>query len=149
MHQVMKRLLPHISIFVLMIFTITSVMQYHHHDCDGNIYIHLTTFDDLVIGASEHAIEHCKHDHPCNSHHRHGQHHESCSMHLGDYKASETATIATEWSTMTTPMFLCDNAVVLPDDVPVAIMVIDAEYYDCRISECISSASALRAPPVS
>ena len=59
----LKKILPHISLIVLLVFAITSVLQYHHHDCDGRIYIHLTTLDDIVIGNGGNAIEHCRHNH--------------------------------------------------------------------------------------
>ena len=143
----MKKYIPHISVCVIIIFALTSIMQYHHHDCEGNIYIHLTTFEDLVIGSSKHAIEHCNHDHACTNH-QHRQHHVSCSMHLGDYKASEATTIDAECMTMAIPLFLSSYMIGLPDDIPTNILIVDAEYYDCSICESISSTSALRAPPV-
>lgn len=126
----------------------TSIMQYHHHDCDGNIFIHMTTFEDLVIGTSKQTIEHCNHTHTC-PHNQHGQHNESCSMHLGDYKASEPTTIITGSMMIPILLFIRSNKIGLPEDIPTDILGINDEHYNCNIKEFTNTISALRAPPMS
>ncbi len=70
------------------VVTLTTVLQFHHHDCDGNIYIHLTTLDDLSLGSSHHGIEHCQHhNHDKNQHDCDGG--KDCSMHLGAFTVSK------------------------------------------------------------
>lgn len=134
-----------ISIFVLIIFALTSVMQFHHHDCYGNIYIHLTTFDDLVIGQSNGFVEHCNHDHEKDSHHHHED--ASCSMHLGSYKGSEQSII----KVLITPLLLYGllhlNQIKI-ETIIIDIIVGDAKYYDNYINNVIKSISAFRAPPI-
>lgn len=148
----MKRLLPHISLVVLLVFAVTSVLQYHHHDCDGRIYIHLTTFDDIVIGNGGNAIEHCRHNHKCESAHHHsheGSHDEdtTCSMHLGEYKGSEMDCDATEDS----PTTLLDWAIGNCDercDIQQRIScVVDTEQSDADRA-IYKSIRLLRAPPI-
>ena len=77
---------------LLMTFTIVlcSVVQYHHHDGEGNIFIY-TLFGELEVGflhieGDDHAAEECGH------HHHHDGHcgdSEDCSMHLDQLTAQE------------------------------------------------------------
>lgn len=136
-----------ISILVSIIFALTSVMQFHHHDCYGNICIHLTTIDDLCNVHLNSSADYChnegKHD---SQHHHHDG--ESCSMHLGSYKASEQNFIKV---ITTAPLQLYGllhlNQIILENKI-VDIIVNDAEYYDNYINNVIKSLSAFRAPPM-
>lgn len=135
-----------ISIFVLIIFALTSVMQFHHHDCYGNICIHLTTIDDLRLEQAYSTHAHCDHGNGHNTHHD-NQDESSCSMHLGSYKASEQNFI----KVFATPLHLYGllhlNQIIIENKI-VDIIVNDAEHYDNYINEVIKSISAFRAPPL-
>ena len=77
-----------ISTFFALVMLLTSVAQYHHHDCAGNIFLCLTGDDnELAIGYSSHGPAHCNHtDHDAHcpaTHHHHGSTAE-CSLHLND-----------------------------------------------------------------
>ncbi len=141
----MSKLLSHISIFVLFVFALTSVVQFHHHDCDGNICIHLTTLDDLVIGVSDMPIKHfadgCAHSSDNDSDD------ESCSMHLGYYKASEQGDIERPDS----PIMIYGIVSVgrlLEINQLISVSVNDAECHDDYIEKIIKSVLAFRAPPI-
>lgn len=136
-----------ISIFVLIVFALTSVMQFHHHDCYGNIYIHLTTLDDLVLGYSNDIIEFCNHDVKHDSHHHHHHEDTSCSMHLGSYKVSEQNFIKIITAPLQLYGLLHLNQIIIENKI-VDIIVNDAEYYDNYINNVIKSLSAFRAPPM-
>lgn len=60
---------------------LASVMQFHHHDCDGHIYLSLTAVTDIALGDNyDDAVHECNHSHSrphkCNGATR-------CSMHIG------------------------------------------------------------------
>ncbi len=137
-----------LSIFVLIVFALTSVMQFHHHDCYGNICIHLTTLDDLVLGQSNDIIEFCNHDVKHDSHHNHHHHEDtSCSMHLGCYKASEQNIIKVIIAPLQLYGLLHLNQIIIENKI-VDIIVNVATYYDDYINNVIKSLSAFRAPPI-
>lgn len=77
-----------ISTLVSITVVMASLLQFHHHDCDGNIYIHLTTLDDIALGYSGLHIYECNHsdDHhhttDCNDH-------ENCALHIAISKATK------------------------------------------------------------
>lgn len=81
-----------ISTFFSMVLLLTSVAQYHHHDCSGNVFLTLTDHDDseLAIGSTHHCVDLCSdtaHNVDPKSHHRHHHHEDSesgCSLHLND-----------------------------------------------------------------
>lgn len=147
----MKKILPHISLIVLLVFAITSVLQYHHHDCDGRIYIHLTTLDDIVIGNGGNAIEHCRHNHKCESahHHSHDGHDDdaTCSMHLGEYKGSEMDCDATEVSPTTLLDWAIDNCEERSCTQQCITSVVNAEQSDADRA-IYKNVGLLRAPPI-
>lgn len=80
-----RQIIHHISVLLVAIVALTSIIQFHHHDCDGNIYIHLTTFDDLSLGHSHNGIEKCKHHNHHDNGHNDCDGENACSMHLGVY----------------------------------------------------------------
>lgn len=138
----MYKLQSGVSIFVLIVFALTSLMQFHHHDCYGNIYIHLTTFDDLVIGQSNDFIERCNHDEDDAHHHKN----DSCSLHFGCYKGSEQSVI----KLLPLPLLyglLYLNLIIFENKIT-DIIIGDAIYYDNYINNVIKSISAFRAPPI-
>lgn len=135
-----------ISILVSIIFALTSVMQFHHHDCHGNICIHLTTVDDLLHNQSYSATEHCSHEDGHNTQQPH-QEDVSCSMHLGSYKASEQSIIKVFTAPLQLYGLLHLNQIVIKNKI-IDIIVNDAEYYDNYINKVIKSLSAFRAPPM-
>lgn len=50
------------------IIAIVSVLQFHHHDCGGNIFINLSGNVELAIGNGDFETTHCHHSHkhPCD-----------------------------------------------------------------------------------
>ncbi len=50
------------------IIAIVSVLQFHHHDCGGNIFINLSDNVELAIGSGDFETAHCHHSHkhPCD-----------------------------------------------------------------------------------
>lgn len=143
----MKRFIPQISVCVIIIFALTSILQYHHHDCDGNIYIHLTSLDDFVIGSSKHAVfEHCDHNHICYGHENHSDNDEEhiCSMHLGDYKISDYNVLCQE----NDPIIISwDINEIKFRNLILPVSTIYVKSLDKYISDFIISCSSLRAPP--
>lgn len=140
----MRRYLPGISVVISVVFLITSVLQFHHHDCDGNIYIHLTTFDDFIIGTSDHLIEKCEHNHSSVPD---GHDDVECSMHLGDYKASEFSVLLTDQAPISLVWFLPENQVFLARSYSDYIEV-DNRVLILNTGDNCSEKPLLRAPPV-
>lgn len=81
----------HISLIYSIIILIASMMQFHHHGCDGNIYVHLTTIEDLAIGSNGLHMNEC--DHSASHHHNNecGVN-DSCAMHITEYKIVDSDT---------------------------------------------------------
>lgn len=70
-----------LNIFTAITIVLASLLQFHHHDCNGNISIHLTTIDDITLGTLFSYSEECSHTNrhthqtDCNSV-------EDCAMHI-------------------------------------------------------------------
>lgn len=70
-----------LNIFTTITIVLASLLQFHHHDCNGNISIHLITLDDITFGALFSYSEECSHTNrhthqtDCNSI-------EDCAMHI-------------------------------------------------------------------
>jgi hypothetical protein len=62
-----------------------SLLQFHHHDCNGNVYWHLTFQTDVVLGIGGGSVGSCQHDDSECAHH--DDHHEYCAMHIGSAMA--------------------------------------------------------------
>lgn len=82
-------------IAIMMLFTIVlcSLVQYHHHDKEGNIYIY-TLCGEIEVGQhSSEPHHHDKGDTPCKHHHHHHDNHcgdsEDCAMHLDQLSSRE------------------------------------------------------------
>ncbi|MDE6267070.1 MAG: hypothetical protein K2M07_06965 [Muribaculaceae bacterium] len=80
---------------ILMTLTIVlcSVVQFHHHDREGNIFIY-TIAGEIEMGS--HSAEPHHHDseqHPCTHHHHHHDNHcgdqDDCAMHLDQLTSQE------------------------------------------------------------
>ncbi|MDE6489730.1 MAG: hypothetical protein K2L49_01055 [Muribaculaceae bacterium] len=67
----------------IVVIAIASVLQFHHHGCNGVVFIPVYDFD-IAIGDTGHG--HGESD--CLAHAGHGHHHDDdgtdCSMHIGD-----------------------------------------------------------------
>ena len=67
------------TVTVMMFTLLASVMQFHHHDSDGHIYLSLSTATEIALGDYDDAIHECNHNHnrphKCNGGTR-------CSMHI-------------------------------------------------------------------
>ncbi len=144
---VMKnKFIHYISIILVTIVAFTSVIQFHHHDCDGNIYIHMTTFDDLSLDDSHHEYEHC-------CHHNHDNEHsdcdgkKGCSMHLGDFTVSRQHDIDT---IALLPLFDWATFECLSDENIIAESVSNQTGCKDKIllpGKLIVESTAFRAPP--
>ena len=98
----MRKSIQNISIIISFVVLLTSVMQFHHHDCSGNICIHLTSFDDISNGFNNSHSDNC---HDCDDHnngHHDTEDRQECSMHIAEYKASKECKIING----NTPVFL-------------------------------------------
>lgn len=71
------------SVLTIVIVMMAMLLQFHNHDCHGNIFWHLTPHAELTIGVYGCCVDEC---HPGNkecghqSHNHHG--HYDCSMHI-------------------------------------------------------------------
>lgn len=75
-----------------MLVIITSIAQFHHHGCDGNVIIHLTTWTDLSIGDA--TSSYCNHEHSDSQHQKCCNNEDiACSMHINVFKIEKKQTI--------------------------------------------------------
>ena len=136
-----------INIFVVFVFALTSILQFHQHDCDGNVHLHLTTLNDLAIGSNINPCECHKANIPEQSagNHTHGE--GSCSMHIADYKASEYCIVCDDSPISLLDIFIAQNtfAVSLSNEIIEKHNCLSVETVVSKIDlNCLS----LRAPPI-
>ncbi len=134
----------YISIVSAVIILMASMMQFHHHDCDGNIYIHLTTIEDLAFGSGGFRVDSCSHS-DAHEHDTTCSTHDSCAMHIAEYKAVD--------NDIPTDVECYDLLFDLPHEfkLKVSIRPLRALYYeeDLIINEIApQSLIAMRAPPI-
>ncbi len=73
-------------IFTAITIVLASLLQFHHHDCNGSISIHITTLDDITLGSNISLLNICihkenhRHQTDCNSV-------DDCAMHLAISKS--------------------------------------------------------------
>ncbi len=139
----------HISVLLIAIVALTSVIQFHHHDCDGNIYIHLTTFNDLSLGQFGNGIEKCNHHNHHDDGHNDCDGESDCSMHLGVY----TVTRENDFNCIAS-LPLIDG--IISETIHICEYEVKAISKNSsnsgkllRINDLIFSSSAFRAPPYS
>lgn len=77
-----------------MLVIIASIAQLHHHDCDGNVIMHLTTWADLSI--EDVTSNSCNHEQQSDSHHQRCCNNEdlACSMHISVFKIEKKQSIS-------------------------------------------------------
>lgn len=72
--------------FIAAMIIVVSLLQFHHHNCDGNIFVALTPDTDLVIGQPRHLFHDCHHN-ECGHRHSDTDNAESaCAFHIGSYE---------------------------------------------------------------
>lgn len=134
----------YISIVSAVIILMASMMQFHHHDCDGNIYIHLTTIEDLAFGRDGFHVDSCSHS-DAHDHNTSCSTHDSCAMHIAEYKAVD--------NDVSPDVECCDLLFALPQEfkLKVPILLHRALYYEEEliINELDPQMPiAMRAPPI-
>ncbi len=74
----------HIPVALLLMISLVFGMlcQYHHHDCQGNVYIGLTLDDDIALGNSDNLHSHCCGHH---NHERVPSEKRNCSLHIDQF----------------------------------------------------------------
>lgn len=71
---------------VAVVLGLTSVLQHHHHGCEGRLYFTIDGLTDYVIGdCNGDLVQHCEsyhhhHDNDCS----HSSHGSDCGMHFTD-----------------------------------------------------------------
>lgn len=84
-----QQLYRHIAVLLLAVVAMTSVMQFHHHCCGGEIHIHVSKLGDIVIGG-ERLITECHHGAVNPEHHSAHRHSDDCcSLHLSDSRLTK------------------------------------------------------------
>lgn len=71
---------------VAVVLGLTSILQHHHHGCEGRLYFTIDGLTDYVIGdCNGELVQHCEsyhhhHDNDCS----HSSHGSDCGMHFTD-----------------------------------------------------------------
>ncbi len=133
-----------------MLVIIASIAQFHHHDCDGNVIIHLTTWTDLSIGDA--TLGSCNHEHS-DSHHQNCCNNEdlACSMHINVFKIEKKQTIPQPDYLPISFSILSKHLIINQDNIQSNGVNIDNSYSDINIciqkQNGIISTKTFRAPP--
>lgn len=70
-----------VSSFLSITIVIASLLQFHHHDCLGNIYINVSAFNGITFGHFGIHIKNC--DHFSNVNHNQGcDKRKKCALHI-------------------------------------------------------------------
>ncbi len=139
-----QQLYRHIAVLMLAVVAMTSVMQFHHHCCGGEIHIHVSKLGDIAIGG-EHLITECHHtsvDPAHHSSHRHGD--DCCSMHLSDSRLNKHVSIHHPFF----DTFYIITATLIAEPPVKHVSSTIALPPDKRLPICGLTISSLRAPPV-
>lgn len=80
--HIKNRLFPLLSIVATMSIAMGSVVQFHHHNSQGDIFLSVSLSADIGLGC-HHGIVDCHHNH--NHNHNNGNSRgDDCAMHLDD-----------------------------------------------------------------
>lgn len=142
-----QQIIHHISVLLIAIIALTSVIQFHHHDCDGNIYIHLTTFDDLSLGQFGNGIEKCNHHNHNNVEHNDCDEESDCSMHLGAYTVTRQHDLNFIASLPLINGMISETIQICECETKAISENSNNSEKQLRIDDLILSSSAFRAPP--
>lgn len=132
----------YIALIMLAIIAVTSVAQFHHHCCEGEIYIHLTNIGDIVIGGNN-IIDDCHHETHSPTHHHHSDGHDadSCSMHISEFYADNDKDLSIDISDCIVP----STFILKTEEVKATVKFHNPTSYLTAITK---RASGMRAPPV-
>ena len=138
----MKILKSILAVVMLIMVTLIGVVRWHHHDCNGNIFVGVSETADIVLGLSEEGTvehtDHCHHHHSC----------ENCFLKIldcfssekhGDFVLKHFALPVAEIPADLTPRM---------DAVYSGIREIVFKYFDrVKIPDFVSGMLSFRAPP--
>lgn len=130
----------------IMLVMMATLAQFHHHDCQGNVYWHLTLDTDIELGIDGCSIGDCHHDQDGGCRHHH-EHHSDCSMHIG-------AAMISDHDNGTPQMIVLDSAVVAAtvDVLPrshIGVVPCNIRNHDCsHHNNPLIASFHFRGPPV-
>ncbi len=139
-----------IHYIIVIIVSVSSVLQFHHHDCNGDIFIQLPVHAlDIPIGTPGHSIIQCKHESHNDNCHNHSKHcNEGCGMHLNDYVTERLTSLDDNLTSVTLNNILF-NLVDFLQLSDIELNSIKLPYRVQRVTEYhgFNRLSGLRAPP--
>lgn len=132
----MKAVARYVALLLLAALAASGVLQYHHHDCLGEVRIAINGDTDLLLGPSHAHRAHCE------GHRHHGRcGSRACGLHLSQAVKSAAQHMATTLAAM--PERHC----VLPP-APARFELLTSRPAPQRLRHGQETASPLRAPPV-
>lgn len=143
----MKKFFSGISIIVILMIVMSSIIQFHHHDKNGNIIFAVTT---ITCNGNVHNHSHSKHSNCCGCEHHHDHDcgtGENCSAHLGDYQATKQTNLTIDDSpTILLFASITDSEIrILNNSEFCTYITFDK---NTTIVEGVTSGLSLRAPPI-
>jgi hypothetical protein len=100
-----------------------TLVQFHHHDYQGNVYWHLTLSSDVELSSNGCSIEQCHIDDISEQCHHNADQHKACPMHIG-------AAMVSDHIIATPPILEIDNAIIVVD----SDIIPQCEIYNTRYS---------------
>lgn len=126
------------------VIVMTTAVQFHHHDCLGNIFIKLSTDTELIIGLHDcndgHIIDTCQHDDCESSSHDDGE----CSLHFDHLEITKSLTI---WQPFLRRCPLDYEGIIKEPAFRLFLRLSDYRHGVRLIEQVISSCRCFRAPP--
>lgn len=144
--MIVDKLIRYIVVTVaVVVIAIASVLQFHHHGCDGVVFI--PVYDtDIAIGD---VCGHVHEVHDCMAHAHHGHHDDEgkdCSMHIGD-----TLSPGRVHDHMTVMSVDCVPVIALDISDVVTVHIADLSYVDGApgvVSPGLLTGNVFRGPPI-
>ena len=136
----MQRFFKFISSLIIVVFTLSSILQYHHHDINGGL--DLLCFDEETCITSNHKDCHIEHS---DSHEDHSE--DCCTLKLSTQKRpARQASVDEIYISASTDI---ENIIFDILRLPVVEQVFLITHKIGSTSSCLAKTDKLRAPPIS
>ncbi len=140
----MKYLTPVISIFVMLMVALSAVIQFHHHDDNGDIVfaVSLICFNDIEHG-------HCVHHNCCSEdeHSRDCEDESNCSAHIGDFQATKEISVSFQKLPVLLSWFIVGESDSCLKCVMECLQFFEKKDKILYIEDWVLNSLILRAPP--
>lgn len=138
----MKKIQIYISFIIIVLITVTSVIQYHHHDNEGRMCMYTSLGNNISHENNSNGSHHY-----CNGHKHHNDSNDdsNCSAKLSQVNSPKKLNIKNTIPTFTVFINIVKYILQIPDQ---EITTLEVPYLKPLISPTFHKVHGLRAPPI-